>query len=63
MIKTHGLTQISLAVKDPDSSLRFYEQLFGVKEYYRDENSIQVQGPGPHEVIAFERDVRAAGKR
>lgn len=62
MIKTHGLTHISLAVADPDRSLRFYEQVFGVKEYYRDEQSIQVQGPGPHDVIAFERRGAEAGK-
>jgi catechol 2,3-dioxygenase-like lactoylglutathione lyase family enzyme len=61
MIKTHGLTHISLTVKDPDRSLKFYEQVFGVKEYYRDDDSIQVQGPGPHDVIAFERDAGAAG--
>ena len=62
MIKTHGLTHISLAVKDPDRSLKFYEQVFGVKEYYRDDKSIQALGPGLHDVIAFERDDRA-GKR
>ena len=63
MIKTHGLTHISLAVKDPDRSLKFYRSLFGVKEYYRDEDSIQVLGPGPHDVIAFDRDSKKAGKR
>ena len=57
MIKTHGLTHISLSVRDPDRSLAFYEQVFGVKEYYRDENSIQVLGPGSHDVIAFDKDV------
>lgn len=62
MIKMHGLTHISLAVKDPDRSLKYYQQVFGVQEYDRDENSIQVLGPGPHDVIAFERDPRAAGK-
>jgi len=62
MIKTHGLTHISLAVNDPDRSLAFYEQIFGVKEYYRDENSIQVLGPGSHDVIAFDRDVTNSGK-
>ena len=62
MIKTHGLTHISLAVRDPDRSLAFYEQVFGVKEYYRDENSIQVLGPGSHDVIAFDKDVANAGK-
>jgi catechol 2,3-dioxygenase-like lactoylglutathione lyase family enzyme len=62
MIKTHGLTHISLAVRDPDLSLRFYEQVFGVKEYYRDATSIQVQGPGSHDVIAFEKKPSEAGK-
>ncbi len=62
MIKTHGLTHISLGVRDPDRSLAFYEQVFGVKEYYRDENSIQVLGPGSHDVIAFDKDVANAGK-
>ena len=63
MVKTQGLTHISLAVRDPDRSLKFYSSLFGVKEYYRDANSIQVLGPGPHDVIAFERNPKAAGKR
>lgn len=61
MIKTHGLTHISLAVRDPERSLRFYREVFGVKEYYRDGDSIQVQGPGSHDVLAFERKARAAG--
>ncbi len=55
MIKTHGLNHISLSVRDPERSLAFYQQLFGVREYHRDENTIQVQGPGPHDVIVFER--------
>jgi catechol 2,3-dioxygenase-like lactoylglutathione lyase family enzyme len=62
MIKTHGLTHISLAVRDPERSLRFYTQVFGVKEYYRDGESIQVQGPGSHDVIAFEKKASRAGK-
>lgn len=55
MIKTYGLTHINLEVSDPDASLRFYSSLFGVKEYFRDADSIQVQGPGPHDVLAFVR--------
>lgn len=61
LIKTHRLTHISLAVRDPERSLRFYETVFGVHEYYRDDNSIQVQGPGSHDVIAFEKDLTKAG--
>ncbi len=63
MIKTHGLTHINLAVRDPDRSLLFYTRVFGVKEYYRDSESIQVQGPGPHDVIAFEKAGADAGKK
>lgn len=62
MITTHGLTHISLAVRDPERSLAFYSSVFGVEEYYRDETSIQVKGPGMHDVIAFERDSKNAGR-
>ncbi len=55
MIKTHGLSHISLSVRDPDASLAFYAAVFGVREYYRDEVMIQVLGPGKHDVLVFER--------
>jgi catechol 2,3-dioxygenase-like lactoylglutathione lyase family enzyme len=55
MIKTHGLTHLSLSVRDPERSLAFYRELFGVREYHRDDSCIQVLGPGLHDVIAFER--------
>jgi catechol 2,3-dioxygenase-like lactoylglutathione lyase family enzyme len=55
MIKTHGRNHIVLAVLDPERSLRFYRSVFGVREYFRDETTIQVLGPGSHDVIAFER--------
>jgi catechol 2,3-dioxygenase-like lactoylglutathione lyase family enzyme len=61
MVKTHGLTHIALKVRDPERSLRFYEQLFGVREYFRDAESIQAQGPGSHDVLAFELDPAGAG--
>lgn len=59
MIKTHGLTHLNLEVRDVNASLRFYQEMFGVKEYFRDENSVQVTGPGPHDVIAFVRSDQA----
>jgi catechol 2,3-dioxygenase-like lactoylglutathione lyase family enzyme len=62
MVRTHGLTHVALAVKDPQRSLEFYRAVFGVQEYYRDDDTIQVQGPGPHDVLAFERNPKAAGK-
>lgn len=62
MIATHGLTHISLAVRDPDRSLAFYEAVFGVQEYYRDDTSIQARGNGTHDIFAFERDTKHAGR-
>src|SRR5262245_49897992 len=62
MVKTYGLTHIALAVLDLDRSLEFYRRVFGVREVYRDETSIQVQTPGSQDVIAFERDSSNAGK-
>ncbi len=59
MIKTHGLTHINLEVSDIDVSLRFYQEMFGVKEYFRDENSVQVVGPGKKDVIAFVKSEKA----
>jgi catechol 2,3-dioxygenase-like lactoylglutathione lyase family enzyme len=63
MVATFGLAHISLAVRDPQRSLDFYTQVFGVREYFRDAMQIQVQGPGPFDVLAFERDPGNAGKR
>jgi len=61
MVETHGLTHISLAVRDPQRSLEFYSQAFGVREYFRDEDQIQVQGPGPFDVLAFVRAPHGVG--
>ena len=55
MVKTHGLNHIALSVIDPDRSVEFYRSVFGVREYFRDESTVQVLGPGPHDVLAFER--------
>jgi len=63
MVETHGLSHISLAVQDPQRSLEFYALVFGVREYYRDEDQIQVQGPGPFDVLAFERKPTHAGNQ
>jgi catechol 2,3-dioxygenase-like lactoylglutathione lyase family enzyme len=61
MVETHGLSHISLAVRDLERSLEFYTQVFGVREYYRDDNQIQVLGPGPFDVLAFERNAKSSG--
>ncbi len=62
MITTYGLTHISLSVRDPARSLDFYTRVFGVKEYFRDTDQIQAQGPGPYDIIAFEKNDTLAGR-
>ncbi len=62
MIETHGLTHLNLEVADPDVSLSFYQALFGVREYFRDEHSIQVLGPGKHDVLAFVKSEHAGAR-
>ncbi|AKJ28088.1 VOC family protein [Caldimonas brevitalea] len=62
MVETYGLTHVGLAVRDPQRSIAFYTAVFGVHEYFRDEQQIQALGPGPHDVLAFERNPAQAGR-
>lgn len=62
IVHTHGLTHVSLAVRDPAVSMRFYAQVFGFEEYYSDDTSIQARRTGGWEILAFEKDRRNAGK-
>lgn len=61
-MKTHGLTHVALAVRDPRRSLKFYQQVLGVVPVYEDEDSIQAQTPGTRDVLVFERNPARAGK-
>ena len=63
MVKTYGLSHIALSVADPERSLAFYRAVFGVREYFRDDASIQVLGPGEHDVLAFDKRPAQAGAR
>lgn len=62
-VKTHGLTHIALAVRDPERSLRFYQDVFGAVPVYRQPGFIQAQTPGSRDVLVFEKAVTRAGKR
>jgi len=61
-VKTHGLTHIVLAVRDPKVSFDFYRQVFGVVAVYEAPDFIQAQTPGSRDVLVFERKPRQAGK-
>lgn len=54
MVKTFGLTHISLAVRDLERSLHFYRELLGATVVFRNEKQIQLQTPGAKDILALE---------
>ncbi len=61
-VKTHGLTHVALAVRDPQQSLRFYQAVLGVIPVFDRDDLVQAQTPGSRDVLVFERKSRRAGK-
>jgi catechol 2,3-dioxygenase-like lactoylglutathione lyase family enzyme len=51
---TYGLSHIALKVADLDRAVAFYQAAFGARQYFRNEGTAQILGPGPTDVIAFE---------
>ena len=45
-VKTHGLTHVALAVRDPQRSLSFYRAVLGVVPVYEQKDFVQAQTPG-----------------
>jgi catechol 2,3-dioxygenase-like lactoylglutathione lyase family enzyme len=62
MVKTYGLTHVALAVRDAGRSLRFYQQVFGAVEVYREGGFVQAQTPGSRDVLVFEENGAKAGQ-
>lgn len=62
-VKTHGLTHVALAVRDPQRSLQFYQAVLGVVSVYADDAFVQAQTPGSRDVLVFERNARVAGRK
>ncbi len=60
MVKAFGLTHIALAVCDAERAFRFYAEVFGVVEVYRDTGFIQAQTPGSRDGLVFEARRRPA---
>jgi catechol 2,3-dioxygenase-like lactoylglutathione lyase family enzyme len=61
-VATHGLTHVALAVRDPQRSMRFYQQVVGAVPVYESDDFIQAQTPGTRDVLVFERKPGKAGK-
>jgi catechol 2,3-dioxygenase-like lactoylglutathione lyase family enzyme len=60
-VRTFGLTHIALAVRDVDRSSRFYQEVFGAVEVYREGGFVQLQTPGTRDVLVLEHDPERAG--
>jgi len=54
-VKTHGLTHIALAVRDPQRSFDFYRRVLGLVAVYKQADFIQAPTPGSRDVLVFER--------
>src|SRR4030088_2460319 len=61
MVQTYGLTHINLAVRDLGRALRFYEQVFGLREYGRGDGLVHTQASGRHDILTFAEDAALAG--
>ena len=61
MIRTHGLTHIALAVRDPKRAFQFYHRVFGAIAVYGEDGFIQAQTPGSRDVLVFEKVPDRAG--
>jgi catechol 2,3-dioxygenase-like lactoylglutathione lyase family enzyme len=62
VIKTYGLTHVALAVSDVDRSAKFYRQVFGAVQVYRQDGFAQLQTPGSRDVIVLEKKSTSVGK-
>jgi catechol 2,3-dioxygenase-like lactoylglutathione lyase family enzyme len=63
MVRTHGLTHINLAVRDLGCALRFYEKVFGLREYGRGDGLVHARASGRHDILTFVEDPTTAGLR
>jgi catechol 2,3-dioxygenase-like lactoylglutathione lyase family enzyme len=61
MIRTQGLTHIHLIVRDLDRSLRFYQDVFGMQERFRDgPTMVFLNTPGSQDLITLNEDPAGA---
>ncbi len=57
MIKTTGLNHIHLIVRNLDAAIEFYQNVFGMKEMYRDgPKMVFLNTPGTEDLITLNED-------
>ena len=61
MVRTYGLTHINLAVRDLGRALRFYEEVFGLREHGRGDGLVHTRASGRQDILTFAEDPDAAG--
>lgn len=60
MVKTQGLTHIHLVVRDLGRALRFYREVFGMEERFRDgPHMVFLNTPGSNDLITLNQDPEA----
>ncbi len=59
-VRTHGLTHVSLAVRDVGRSAHFYREVFGCATSCGDDDGVMLTTPGTRDVIALDRKPDAA---
>jgi len=63
MVRTEGLTHIHFAVDDLERSLRFYQQVFGMEELFRQgQHMIFLRTPGSGDMITLHSGEHHAGE-
>jgi catechol 2,3-dioxygenase-like lactoylglutathione lyase family enzyme len=62
MVRTYGLTHIALAVRDVERTARFYKDVFGMSECYREEGRVDMTTPGRSDILTFNQGEAGAGE-
>lgn len=53
MLQTFGLSHLQITVSDLNRSVRFYKELFGMREVRRFDSCAMIQTPGTHEIFTI----------